>query len=130
MAVAPEPAVETAAMAAQRPPWSRSAMVWPAAAASPWPVWATAMALTIEFGSPAEKPLYIGVTNTAQAIPAIAAPIFGGWLADLASFQATFLVSVIGGLLMAGILFFIVRDPNPRPAQVMEPAVECADVPA
>ncbi|MFN8376810.1 MAG: MFS transporter [Anaerolineae bacterium] len=93
-------------------------------------MWATAMALTIEFGSPAEKPLYIGVTNTAQALPAIAAPILGGWLADIASFQATFLVSVIGGLLMAVILFLVVRDPNPRPAQVMEPAVEGADVPA
>jgi MFS family permease len=89
-------------------------------------LWATAMALTIQFGTDREKPLYIGFTNTFIALPAIAAPIVGGWLADFASFQITFLVSVVSGLLMAGVLLFVMRDPHPTVQKAVEATLEPA----
>jgi predicted MFS family arabinose efflux permease len=39
------------------------------------------------------------------------APVIGGWLADTVGFQATFMVSIICGLLMAAMLVFVVKDP-------------------
>jgi MFS family permease len=90
-------------------------------------MWATAMAMTIEFGKDSEKPLYIGVTNTVMAIPALAAPIIGGWLAETFTFQATFLVSVVSGLAMAYVMFFVVRDPHPAAPKVTEQTLECVD---
>ncbi len=74
--------------------------------------WATVMAFTLEFGKDAEKPLYIGLANTLIAPLALAAPLLGGWLADNVGFQATFLVSVVCGLLTAVMLAFVVANPR------------------
>jgi MFS family permease len=92
--------------------------------------WATAMAMTIEFGKDSEKPFYIGVTNTVMAIPALAAPIIGGWLAETVGFQSTFIVSIVSGLAMAYVLFFVVRDPHPAAPKLTESTVECLDATA
>jgi MFS family permease len=91
-------------------------------------LWATAMAMTIEFGKDHEKPLYIGISNTLMALPAIAAPIIGGWLADLAGFHVTFLVSVVGALMMAYVLLLVVRDPRTHTQPALESMIEPADV--
>jgi fructose-specific phosphotransferase system IIC component len=40
------------------------------------------------------------------------APMAGGWLAEQNSFQAMFLVAVVGGLLTTFVLQFIVYDPR------------------
>jgi MFS family permease len=86
------------------------------------------MAMTIEFGKDHEKPLYIGISNTLMALPAIAAPIIGGWLADLAGFHVTFLVSVVGALMMAYVLLLVVRDPRTHTQPALESMIEPADV--
>jgi MFS family permease len=75
-------------------------------------VWTIGLAMTLEFGSEAERPAYIGLANTLVAPSAILAPLIGGWLADTAGFPATFLVSVIGGLATALVLQTLVRDPR------------------
>jgi MFS family permease len=63
-------------------------------------LWTTIMAMTVEFGSERERPLYIGLSNTIVGPVTIFAPLIGGWLADTISFNATFLMSVMGGVLM------------------------------
>jgi predicted MFS family arabinose efflux permease len=75
-------------------------------------IWTIAMAMTVEFGTEAERPVYIGMSNTLIAPAAILAPIFGGWLADQAGYPATFLVSAIGGFLTVIVLLLLVRDPQ------------------
>ena len=80
--------------------------------------WTIHIPLTNQFGDEKERPFYIGLSNTFTAPAAILAPILGGWLADILGFQATFLVSVISGMLMAALLYFIMKDPsyeNPIP---------------
>jgi MFS family permease len=77
--------------------------------------WAIGLALTLEFGTEAERPAYIGLANTLVAPSAILAPLVGGWLADSAGYPAAFLASAASGLLTALILHVIVQDPRHAP---------------
>ncbi len=70
------------------------------------------MAMTLEFGSLAERPSYIGLANTLVAPATLVAPLIGGWLADAAGYNYTFAVAAAGGLLTWLILRFAVRDPQ------------------
>ncbi len=76
--------------------------------------WAVSISFTLEFGSITEKPIYIGLANTLIAPATLAAPLFGGWLADTLGFEATFAASVLTGLITFALLQFIVRDPRPQ----------------
>jgi MFS family permease len=76
--------------------------------------WTIGMAITVEFGSEETRPTYIGLSNTLVAPFTIIAPLIGGWIAQAASFQATFMVSAVGGLVIAVLLLWLVRDPRPR----------------
>ncbi len=77
-------------------------------------IWTIGMTISVTFGTEAERPVYIGLSNTLVAPLTILGPIFGGWLADAAGFGATFATSAVAGLVTAAILIFLVR--NPRPA--------------
>ena len=72
------------------------------------------MAITVEFGDEQTRPTYIGLSNTLVAPATILAPLLGGWLVDASGFQTTFMVSAVGGLVIAILLFWLVRDPRPR----------------
>jgi MFS family permease len=74
--------------------------------------WTIGMAMTVEFGTEAERPIYIGMANTLVAPATILAPLLGGWIADLAGYQTTFMISVFGGLLTAAMLLFLIKDPK------------------
>jgi MFS family permease len=76
--------------------------------------WTIGMAITTEFGNEETRPTYIGLSNTLVAPFTIIAPLLGGWIADSAGFQATFMVSAVGGLVCAGLLYWLVHDPRPR----------------
>ena len=76
--------------------------------------WTIGMAITTEFGTEETRPTYIGLSNTLVAPFTIIAPLLGGWIADTAGFQTTFMVSGVGGLVIAGLLVWLVRDPRPR----------------
>ncbi len=76
--------------------------------------WTIGMAITVEFGSEETRPTYIGLSNTLVAPFTIIAPLIGGWIAQTSGFQATFMVSAVGGLVIAVLLFWLVRDPRPR----------------
>jgi MFS family permease len=77
-------------------------------------IWTIGMAITVEFGTEETRPTYIGLSNTLVAPFTIIAPLIGGWIAETAGFKATFMVSAIGGLVTALLLFWLVRDPRPR----------------
>lgn len=76
--------------------------------------WTIGMAITVEFGSEETRPTYIGLSNTLVAPFTIIAPLIGGWIAQTSGFQTTFMVSAVGGLVIAVLLFWLVRDPRPR----------------
>ncbi len=78
-------------------------------------IWTIPLALSVSFAANEEiRPLYIGMSNTLPAPAAILAPVFGGWLADAAGFQATFILSAAFAVAMAAALWFVVKDPEHR----------------
>jgi MFS family permease len=77
-------------------------------------IWTISMAMTVEFGRPEERQTYIGLANTLIAPATILAPIFGGWLADLAGYPVTFLASGVCGVLTMLVFVLRLRDPRRR----------------
>jgi MFS family permease len=75
-------------------------------------IWTIGMAMTVEFGTETERPVYIGLSNTLVAPVTILAPILGGWIADTMGFKTTFAISVFVGLFTAGVLWLFVKDPR------------------
>jgi MFS family permease len=75
-------------------------------------VWTTAMAMTLEFGSQAERQAYIGLANTLIAPATILAPILGGWLADGGGYPTMFLASAMCGVITVLIFPFRLKDPR------------------
>ncbi len=74
--------------------------------------WTIGMAITVEFGSEVERPVYIGMSNTLVAPFTILAPILGGWIADSFGYQTTFLLSAIGGVVVTLMMILLVKDPR------------------
>jgi MFS family permease len=84
-------------------------------------VWIIPIPLTVQFGTEEERPYYIGLSSTLTSPATLLAPIIGGWLADSVGFQATFMVSLVCGLLMAAMLVFVVKDPPREPVSIQQP---------
>jgi MFS family permease len=75
-------------------------------------IWTIGMTMTVDFGSEADRPIYIGLSQTLTAPATIIAPILGGFVVDTAGFIPTFTISIILSIIMIGILVFLVKDPR------------------
>jgi len=75
-------------------------------------IWTIGMAMTVDFGTEAERPIYIGLSQTLIAPATILAPLLGGWIADSIGFTSTFSISTILSIAMFFILVFLVKDPR------------------
>jgi MFS family permease len=84
-------------------------------------LWTVTLAMTLKFGQEAERPVYIGLSNTLVAPATILAPLLGGILADRLGFAAAFQASALGGLATVAVLQFFVRDPQPQPVVLVQP---------
>jgi MFS family permease len=91
--------------------------------------WTIAMSITMEFSGEAERPAYIGLANTLIAPAALAAPLFGGWMADQAGYSTTFATAAGFGLVTMLIFFLLLRDPRHIQGQNVssEPAAALED---
>jgi MFS family permease len=74
--------------------------------------WTVSMALTLDFGTEAERPTYVGMANTLIAPASVIAPLLGGWLADTAGFSYTFMTAAAAGIATALLLLIFVREPT------------------
>ena len=74
--------------------------------------WSTIMTITVQFGSVAERPYYIGMANTFIAPVTIFAPIIGGWLVDAVNFELTFGIFALAGLLSVLVYVIAMGDPQ------------------
>ena len=68
--------------------------------------------IVLEFATPAERPTFIGLTNTLMAPFTFAGPILAGWLADEFDISALFVASLICGIIGAALLSWWVREPR------------------
>lgn len=76
--------------------------------------WSTIMTITVQFGSVAERPYYIGMANSFIAPVTIFAPVFGGWLVDAVNFELTFAIFALAGLV--SILVYVIPMDDPQQA--------------
>jgi MFS family permease len=74
--------------------------------------------IILEFAAPADRPTYIGLTNTLLAPTIIVAPILGGWLATVAGFPTLLVIATAfaatGGMLLA----LWVQEPRRQPLPI------------
>lgn len=80
-------------------------------------LWTIMMALTLQFGDDTNRPVYVGMANTLIAPFTITAPLVGGWLANLAGYQTTFLASVFFSILATIVLHFRVHNPREKSSE-------------
>lgn len=83
-------------------------------------IWTIGMAMTVDFGNEAERPLYIGLSQTLTAPATIIAPLIGGLIIDTAGFIPTFTISTVISVAMIGILIFLVKDPRKHRPQTKD----------
>jgi MFS family permease len=74
--------------------------------------WTIAIAMTLEFGTPAEQPSYIGLANTLIAPGSILILVLGGVLVNATSYPAAFALSALGGLVTVAVVVGLVRNPR------------------
>ncbi len=82
-------------------------------------IWTIGMTMTVDFGTEAERPIYIGLSQTLTAPATIIAPILGGWIADSVGFIPTFSISTILSAVMIGILLILVKDPRKQLTEIL-----------
>lgn len=63
--------------------------------------WTTTMVLTLEFGNPHNKAIYIGLSNTLVAPAALAAPFLAGWCIEALGYATMFRLAALTFLLAA-----------------------------
>lgn len=83
-------------------------------------IWTVSLAMIQEFGQEIQRPAYIGLANTLIAPATFIAPLIGGWLAGVAGYPATFIVSAVCGLLTLAMLYISVQDPRRIPQLAAE----------
>jgi MFS family permease len=72
-------------------------------------IWTIGITMSMDFGTEAERPTYIGMSNTLIAPANILAPFLGGWLAQIGGYPAAFLASAAGGLLAIAVFHWRVK---------------------
>ena len=89
--------------------------------------WSTILTITVQFSSVAERPFYIGMANTLIAPVTIFAPIIGGWLVDAVSFELTFSIFALAGLLSLLVFLIQMRDPRETVNHQRHPTLVAGD---
>lgn len=79
-------------------------------------IWTIGMAMTVDFGTETQRPLYIGLSQTLTAPATILAPLLGGLIVDRAGFMPIFSASIWLSAAMILILLWLVKDPRKRQA--------------
>jgi MFS family permease len=82
-------------------------------------IWTTGMSMTADFGAEAERPIYIGLSQTLTAPATIIAPVLGGFIVDAAGFIPTFIISAALSVVMTLILVFFVKDPRVKKRSII-----------
>jgi MFS family permease len=70
------------------------------------------MSLGIEFSEPGETPTYVGLLNSAQAIPLAMAPLLGGVIADIFNYEVTITLGLVLFSIALVYVTFSMTDPR------------------
>lgn len=70
------------------------------------------ISIVYEFTEEENRPTYIGMSNTIPGIAGAVAPLVGGWLVGVVSYQAMFMLAACLGLISWSLLRFAVKEPR------------------
>jgi MFS family permease len=76
-------------------------------------LWTIMMAITLQFGTDEERPLYVGMATTLITPATAVAPFLGGLLANQFGYPISFAVSAVFGFAAIFVFLFMVKDPRP-----------------
>ena len=68
--------------------------------------------ISMEFGTPADRPTYMGLANTIPGLFAAVAPVLGGWIASRASYTALFATAMVLSIAAWATLRWMVKEPR------------------
>ena len=68
--------------------------------------------IIIEFGSPEDRPTYIGLTNTLLAPARTLSPILGGWLAASLGYSWLFAAALVASTVSAVMMYGWLKEPR------------------
>jgi MFS family permease len=77
--------------------------------------WVSGLNLILEFCAPADRPTYIGLTNTLLALPVVLAPLLGGFLATWLGYGGLLIIATIVAAAGAILMIFWVAEPRNKP---------------
>jgi MFS family permease len=73
--------------------------------------------ITMEFSAPAQRPTYVGITNSIAGVGSAISPIIGGWLASF-SYSGLFALSMVINLVGLVLIRFYVKEPRWQPVRI------------
>lgn len=72
----------------------------------------SAIAITMEFSDPEDRPTYIGLANTLPGLFSAVAPLLGGWIASQAGYPMLFLTAAGLCVVTWAVLHWMVKEPR------------------
>jgi MFS family permease len=70
------------------------------------------ISIVYEFTDAESRATYIGLANTIPGVAGAIAPLMGGWMVGVISYQVMFILSAIFGMISWALLRFAVREPR------------------
>jgi predicted MFS family arabinose efflux permease len=74
--------------------------------------WVSSLNIILEFCEPADRPTYIGLTNTLLAPSIVLAPLLGAWLATAVGYPGLMIVAALFAAVGALLFGFWVKEPR------------------
>jgi MFS family permease len=81
-------------------------------------MWTVVIAMTLKFGALEDRPAYIGLSHTLTAPSTLLAPLLGGWIADTRGYSATFVFTLIFGLI-ALLTIYLLHEPGGKAKPIL-----------
>jgi MFS family permease len=68
--------------------------------------------ISLEFGTPEQRPTYIGLANTIPGLFSAVAPLLGGWIAAQTGYGGLFVTAMVFGIAAWATLRWLVKEPR------------------
>jgi len=72
----------------------------------------SSIGIAMEFGTPEERPTYLGLANTVPGPFSAIAPMLGGWIASRANYAVLFVTALLCSAVAWATLHWLVQEPR------------------
>jgi MFS family permease len=72
----------------------------------------SSIGIAMEFGTPEERPTYLGLANTIPGLFSAVAPLLGGWIASRTNYAVLFVTALLFSTFAWAIVHWLVKEPR------------------